>query len=449
MIRYIIAREFLDSLESLRFIISTILCIFLIVFTVYVSTDDYVNRLKDHDAALTSYAKEPIHYFPKVYRKPQVLGVFSEGMDKHVGNAVEIRIWESPFQATGYGWSSRETEYMASFSSIDVTFTIKFILSLLAIFLTYDAVSGEREAGLLKLVLSNSISRGAFLIGKLIGRLLCLMIPLVMGIVTCLLLLLINPSISLSSADWARIGIFFGTALLYIVVFLCAGLAVSAAARSSASSLIILLTLWILIVAIHPVFSVITAEKLHPIDRPGTMENKVRGIEEEYRKRLNEIFTAQQKLNMEGKHDEAIKYVVQFNNLNIERGQMVDKTKQGFLRDFSAQANFAKNLSRLSPAGCFANAAEAIVNTDIGAYDRFMDNVRQFWNRYVEQRKELGEASLKSREEARKIELPKEPQVVYPLAGSIQRAAPDIAILILFAGLCFIAAYALFARCEV
>jgi len=448
MIRYIVAREFLDSLESLRFIISTVLCIFLIVFTVYVSTGDYVDRLRDHNAAVAAHEEERMRtYQPKIYRKPQPLGIFSEGVDKHVGNMVEIRIWESPFRAKGYGWQSRETEYMASFASIDVAFTIKFVLSLLAIFLTYDAVSGERESGLLKLVLSNSISRGAFLIGKLLGRLSCLLIPLTMGVIISLLFLLTNPSIQLEGADWIRIGIFFGVALSYVSVFLCAGLAVSAVARSSASSLIILLTVWILTIAIHPVLSVIAARNLHPIDSPRTMERKVRSIEEEYQKRLNEIWAIISQLRKEGK--DQIEYVIQYNTINMEKGQVVDKTKQDFLNQFTAQASFAENLSRLSPAGCFSNAAEAIVSTDIGAYDKFIERTRQFWHQHVTQRKKWEKLLRENMEEARKIEFPEEPVVEYPLAESIQRAAPDIALLILFTGLCFIASYALFARCEV
>jgi len=142
MIRYILAREFWDSLESSRFLISTVLCVCLIVLAVYVSTDDYVDRLRDYNAAVAAHEKDEMKtHQAKIYRKPQMLGVFSEGVDKHVGNMVEIVIWESPFRARGYGWQSRETEYMASFASIDVAFVIKLILSLLAIFLTYDAIS--------------------------------------------------------------------------------------------------------------------------------------------------------------------------------------------------------------------------------------------------------------------------------------------------------------------
>jgi len=150
----------------------------------------------------------------------------------------------------------------------------------------------------------------------------------------------------------------------------------------------------------------------------------------------------------EGRSEEMHKYYVQANQVNMEMGQAVDKLKQGFLNEFTAQSSFARNVSRLSPAGCFSNASEAIVNSDIGAYDRFVETVRQFWHQHVEYRKKWEKLLQENVEEARKMEAPKEPTVTYPLADSVRRASPDIAVLILFTGLCFIAAYALFARCE-
>jgi ABC-type transport system involved in multi-copper enzyme maturation permease subunit len=270
-----------------------------------------------------------------------------------------------------------------------------------------------------------------------------------MGIIVSLLFLITNPSIQLTTSDWGRIGLFFGVSVLYVSIFLCAGLFVSAAVRSSALSLIILLTVWILTIAVHPIVSVIATENLHPIDHPAAMERRVRNIEEEYQKRANEIYKILDRLQKEGKWENYGKYVTQANTINMERGEAVDKIKQDFLREFTAQANFAKSLSRLSPTGCFSNAAEAIVSTDIAVYDRFIAKSRQFWSQYVEQRKRWEKLLHEDMKKAREIKFPEEPEIRYPLSESIQYATPDIALLILFAGLCFIAAFAIFVRSEV
>jgi hypothetical protein len=209
------------------------------------------------------------------------------------------------------------------------------------------------------------------------------------------------------------------------------------------------LTVWILTIAIHPILSVIATENLHPIDHPEAMERKVRNVQEGYRKRFNEIMEIEMRMQKEGKFEEMLKYSTQANTILMEEGEAVDKTKQDFLREFTAQANFAKSLSRLSPAGCFSNAAEALVSTDIEAYDRFMEKSRQFWHEFVTQRKKWTKLLSEDRKKAQEIKFPDEPKVKYPLSESIHRATPDIALLILFAGLCFIAAFAIFVRSEV
>jgi len=157
----------------------------------------------------------------------------------------------------------------------------------------------------------------------------------------------------------------------------------------------------------------------------------------------------QMRMQKEGKMDEMLKYSAQASEILMEEGKALDKTKQDFLRQFAAQANFAKSLSRLSPAGCFSNASEALVSTDIEAYDRFMEKSRQFWHEYVAQRKKQTKLLSEDREKAQEIKFPEEPKVKYSLSEGIHRAIPDIALLILFTGLSFIAAFAVFVRSEI
>jgi hypothetical protein len=197
---------------------------------------------------------------------------------------------------------------------------------------------------------------------------------------------------------------------------------------------------------VYPILGVIAAENLHPIDHPETMEEKLRNIEEKYQKRFNENWAIRQRLEKEGKRKEQEKYIAQYHAISIEQAEVVDKAERDFLRQFTSQANFARSLLRLSPAECFSNAAEAVVSTDIEAYDRFMEINRQFWHQYVEHYKK---ALYENRPEAREMKFPEEPKIKYPLSESLQRATIDIALLILLAGLCFIAAYTIFVRSEV
>lgn len=56
------------------------------------------------------------------------------------------------------------------FSSFDLLFIAGTLLSLVAMVLTHDAIAGERDSGLLRLVLSHSVSGGDLLLGKWLGN---------------------------------------------------------------------------------------------------------------------------------------------------------------------------------------------------------------------------------------------------------------------------------------
>ena len=67
------------------------------------------------------------------------------------------------------------------YTQIDWVFIIALVLSFVAILFTFDAISGERERGTLRLTLSNSVSRGAVLFAKFLGAFLSISIPFLIG----------------------------------------------------------------------------------------------------------------------------------------------------------------------------------------------------------------------------------------------------------------------------
>ena len=69
-------------------------------------------------------------------------------------------------------WTHRvysDDPILAVFRFLDLTFIIQVVLSLFAIVLTYDSISGEREQGTLRLTFANAVPRGVYLVAKLIG----------------------------------------------------------------------------------------------------------------------------------------------------------------------------------------------------------------------------------------------------------------------------------------
>jgi ABC-type transport system involved in multi-copper enzyme maturation permease subunit len=170
-------REFLDQFKSARFIIGLVLAVSVTLGGVLIATEDYEQRLKDYNAA--PEALDVGWNFPKVFRRPSPFGILARGDGTRLGNRVDISSRLVPVRPKNYSSQTGQDPFREGqdpFSesvmwSMDFVFVVKVILSLLVLFLMYDAVAGENERGTLPLVLAGSLGRGAFLTGKLLGGL--------------------------------------------------------------------------------------------------------------------------------------------------------------------------------------------------------------------------------------------------------------------------------------
>ena len=94
------------------------------------------------------------------------------------------------------------TRSLNLFSNVDLVLIFQVILSLLALLFAHDAIAGEREAGTLRLTMTNPVSRSIILLAKYVSAMVCLILPLVMSVLLALLLFSLSGSILLSGDDW-------------------------------------------------------------------------------------------------------------------------------------------------------------------------------------------------------------------------------------------------------
>ena len=150
-----------------------------------------------------------------------------------------IPIWEQQAQKQG-----SDNPFLSIFLAVDVIFVFKIVLSALAILFAYNTISGEREDGTLKLVLSNPIPRDTLIFGKYLGGMLSLFPIVVMsfavGIVmayAALLLILMLAIYYVSS--WVLV-----VSLLYISICYLLGLLLSVWTKTAATTLILSMLYW-------------------------------------------------------------------------------------------------------------------------------------------------------------------------------------------------------------
>jgi len=245
MIRRILWKELLNNLRSLRLSLTFILLMLSVMIAGLVFAQKYHQMIEDHSRNVNvdlqrmrdraKSTNDLAFHEHRLYKSPNPMRLCAEGREKYTPNSFLITIC----QIDGMENRTRLNFLRARLEDLDWAFIIGVIVSFAAIILTYDAISGEREDGTLKLMMSNSVSRASIILGKYLGGIVSLLIPLVAAIILNLIIVLIL-GVNFTPEQWGRIGMISLISLVYTSCFLMLGLFVSSLTRSSTVSLVIL-----------------------------------------------------------------------------------------------------------------------------------------------------------------------------------------------------------------
>ena len=287
MIFHIVVRELYDHLSSLRFALTTLLILILMIGNAVVYLGEYKqrmgiyrgrtigsqNRLQSRCETLYDLAlRGPGH----LYKKPSPLAFCADGGEKLLLNEVRgstdgrVRRWwngDTSYEFTEI-WAlayppnvdilfiaeqvPSERSIMPDYIKIDWGFVTAVLLSFMGILFTFDSISGERERGTLRLMLSNSISRNAVICGKFLGAFWTIAIPFLLGAIVSISIIYLSKAVPFDGSHWVRLGLIICVALIYTSIFIFLGILVSSRVRESSTSLAILLLIWTVWVVLLP-----------------------------------------------------------------------------------------------------------------------------------------------------------------------------------------------------
>src|SRR3972149_2335270 len=170
MLGILIRKEIAETVFDLRFVVAALLFVVLIPLGMYVNCKDYERRLAsfstEHAAYRDKYAKGvSADTEAQGFRPPSVLSIFASGVDSVMPDRVVtspsglFRSVEDP---------SHEGPHSHLFGKADFLFNVAFVVSLAALIFTFSSVSGEKEAGTLRLMIAHSVPRGQVLLGKVL-----------------------------------------------------------------------------------------------------------------------------------------------------------------------------------------------------------------------------------------------------------------------------------------
>ncbi len=490
MIWKIAKKEFLLNLMTFKFAVGTIVCLVLMAVFMPILAKDYEERLKTYNGNVTRIEAElrKVKVYknitPTVYRPPNVLSVFSEGLEKRVGNSATIELDKVPEINAA---AAKGNPYLSIFSIFDASLIFKVVISLLALLVAYDAVSDERERGTLKLMLSGAAARHHVLLGKLLAGLMVLVVPITIAFILGLIILLSFPMVGFAGSDWIRIGLMYLASMIFISAMYNIGLLFSCLARRSAISLVLGLFVWIVFVVVIPNGSVYLAAQILLPETAEKIDGQLASIREEKRSEIRQWLNQQKPTGDTIRSDafgafghyyakrcnkafmESMQKEYPFRTpLEIKYSEKFWEVDKNYLSSLFGQKRLADNLSRLSPICLYDNVMSMLAGTNIASFQSFIKSVKTHRNRiidYIRSRtdnfsatsffttytKEEMEQSPKNTTDPPSLDLSDLPQFIEKadIAVVFRGVIPDLALLVFGNMLFFAMAFTAFVRYDV
>ena len=392
MIWHITKRELYDNLNSLRFALATVLLLALLLTNAVVHLREHPVRMQKYrDAATESVdtltSRTDLYDLAqkgpeKLYKKPSLLRFCADGGDSLLpiladaasyfwGGRNLKAFWRMTYPSATPNLKNLDPDAIA----VDWAFVIGYVLSLIALLFTFDAVSGEREHGTLRLMLANPIPRHTVLIGKFLGAFISVNIPFIIAVLMNLLVISSSSAVHLSANEWGRLGIIIGIALLYLCLFLALGLLVSTRVRQSAVSLVILLLIWVSFVIFMPNTLASIASRFSPARSYDAFQEDRR----QTRWAILEVYHTQRE-----KTDDPSKRMVISGEYVTEDATQDGRVRQEYLSERISQVSQARAITRISPVAIAQHLLEVFAGTGLERHLQFVENVQLYAREYHE-----------------------------------------------------------------
>ena len=392
MLRILVIKEWLTSLLELRFVVCATLCVVLGIVSVVVLRADLEARRAEFGQNQALYKDQAEEYGSfrrleregiRVDRPPQSFQVLFYGVEKTLDRTAVI----SDDFLPGFQGDLNTNPTVLLFPVADMLFVVAVVLSLLAFFISYDTVAGERETGTLKLLMSYSVPRDLIIAAKWLGGYFSLALPFLVSLLVGALLISMSADVPFTETDWQAFVLAGVVSLLLLAVMFSIGLLVSVRSRSSTTAILSLLALWVLLALIVPNLGPYVAELVSPVPDVGQVERNIalrsKEIADPYN--INWRGIRGRIRNMSDQERSAF-----FAELRAKRDAMqkdINKVTAEVVRDFesrlSQQTDVARVLTRVSPVASFVYA-----NTDIGATgvlheERLVNHLRTYQREFV------------------------------------------------------------------
>jgi ABC-type transport system involved in multi-copper enzyme maturation permease subunit len=404
MFRAVLAKEIRNHLLSFRFMAVFVMLMVVIPVTVLILSTDTIRKQEEYSrrqAEIQAYLGQYAH-FNRLFAviSPSQPPIAMLALARGLADDANINAFNND-------------PLPVMFPLIDLVFVVTILLSLAALVFSYDAVSGEREDGTLKLALANGVPRSTVLAGKFAGGAIVLFVPFLIALSLGLIYVLLHPRIGWSAVDGGALGLLLAGSAVYTMVFYGLGFLISARHASSASSIMTSLVVWVVLVLVVPNLSPYLAELANPAPSRIRIGREVARMTDVERDELGRKLSAERRgavirdhpvlADVERMSESDIKATIArdpefarayalfrsaseaaWKEANVIQGQKAQVLREELSRKEEAQTRLALNLSLASPLAGFTYLATDLTSTGMLNQRHFAGLVRAWTRNYGE-----------------------------------------------------------------
>jgi ABC-type transport system involved in multi-copper enzyme maturation permease subunit len=371
----VIKRELLDHLQSIQFIVLLCVCIILFLANGMIFAKKYEQQITSYNQQLSGARQHPSTMGTMLFLEPSQLLFMAEGGDKYRPSGYILK----PKGVLDAMPSGPRNFKLPEIPELDWSFIIKIIFSLYVILLGYNAVSGEKEQGTLRQILSNSLGRIKLLVAKYIAILLTVLAPLLVGLIISLIVIGIFIPQVLALGNLIRMLMMVLLTLAYLSVFAFLSLLFSSLIHRSSLVLLVLLAVWVLFAVIIPNTSGVLSQSFSSV--PSEYQTaKLIGpmIQQQVWERIKKIRERVDKGEL--KSEEEVKR--ESDRAFAEGQDELVKHYKSYEDAMKQRDIMAHSLSRISPTALFQYASENIAQAGTKREEQFLKDARNYANIY-------------------------------------------------------------------
>jgi ABC-type transport system involved in multi-copper enzyme maturation permease subunit len=403
MLWIVTRKEIITHVLSLRFVMTFVLALLLTFTGMLLSANEYEYSRNEYGARQRGYKdaldkvlqeNDKWRRYDRVYNKQgksdavavSPLSAVAQGLAPALPAAVNV----TAQAGVNIDRGAYRNPMIGLFHTPDLGYVVGVVISLLAILFVFDSVSGEKETGTLRLMLSNAVPRHTVLIAKWLGGFVVLVTPFVLVFLAGIGYLWSRGTLSLEGEQPARLAMLLWVALLYISVFFNLGLFVSCCTHRSSTSLFLCLLIWVAGVLALPNLAPVVAKIAAPAPSIGQVEAEKRAIDQEIKLRKERLHSVSVGLSY-GKEKLHARERLEQEGLDRKKrwdNYLLEKTR--------AQTRLAGVLGRVSPTASWVYASTELMQTGTDLHDQLQQAKRRMSDQMGQMKKDFDARRRKS-----------------------------------------------------